>query len=114
MEIKERKVTTFVTGSGRAPYEEWFETLKDKRAQALVLSRIDRVCLGNFGNCKSVGNGVYELRIYYSSGLRIYFGLEGEQVVILLCGGDKGSQRKDIAYAQELWMEYKKDANKKL
>ncbi len=111
MESKERNITIYVAPNGKAPYEEWFESLKDKRAQALVLSRIDRVRLGNFGNCRSIGNGVYELKIYFGPGLRIYFGLQGEEVVVLLCGGDKSSQGKDIAHAQEIWKEIKRDDN---
>ena len=111
IEAKERKVTIFVTSSGKVPYDDWFDSLRDKRAQAIVFNRIDRVRLGNFGNCRSVGGGVYELKIYYGPGLRVYFGLDGEEIVLLLCGGDKSSQKKDIAHAHELWKEHKKHAN---
>ena len=104
-------VLTFVTSNGKVPYEEWFVSIRDMRAQALVLNRIDRVRLGNFGNCRSVGSGVYELKIFYGPGLRIYFGLEGDEIVVLLCGGDKGTQSRDISYAHELLKEFKKDAN---
>jgi putative addiction module killer protein len=63
--------------------------------------------LGNFGDHKSVGQGVYELRIAYSSGYRVYFGMKGKRLVILLVGGDKGTQARDIKKAQQYWEQYK-------
>jgi putative addiction module killer protein len=111
MEPRERKVAIYETSDGKIPYQEWFNALRDKRTKALVLNRIDRVGLGNFGNCRSVGLGVYELKIYHGPGIRVYFGLEGSEVVILLCGGDKSTQSKDISTAHKLWMEYKNNAS---
>lgn len=75
------------------------------------MNRIDRLRLGNFGDCKSVGNGVYELRIRAGPGFRVYFGLERQKLVILLCGGDKSTQKKDIATAIEYWKEHKGHGN---
>ncbi len=69
-------------------------------------ARLNRIRLGNFGDCKSVGGGVEELRIDFGPGYRVYYGREGAVVVILLCGGDKRSQAKDIFRAQEYWREY--------
>ncbi len=83
-------------------YHEWFETLKDKRAKARIDVRIRRVSLGNFGDVKPVGKGVSELRIDYGSGYRVYFIQRGNILVILLCGGDKSTQDKDIQRAYEL------------
>ena len=85
--------------------------LKDNRNKARILNRIDRLRLGNFGDCKSVGGGVYELRIHFGPGFRVYFGLEGKELVILLCGGDKSTQKKDIAAAIEYWKEFKSHGN---
>ena len=114
MDADPRTVKNHVTPEGKAPFEEWIRGIKDKRTVARILQRIDRVRLGNFGDCHSVGDGVYELRVHFGSGFRVYFGMTGIQLVILLCGGDKGSQKKDIAAAQEYWKEYQGNANKRL
>jgi len=70
------------------------------------LTRLDRLKLGNFGDSKALQEGVCELRIHYGSGIRIYYGKVGNRVVLLLCGGDKGSQKRDIAKAKEYWKDY--------
>ncbi len=69
--------------------------------------RLDRVSLGNFGDCRSVGEGVQELRIDYGPGYRVYFGQLGSTIVLLLCGGDKSAQAKDINLAHYYWSEYR-------
>jgi putative addiction module killer protein len=73
---------------------------------AIVRARLNRVRLGNFGDCKPVGEGVEELRIDFGPGYRVYFGREGSQVAILLCGGSKAAQARDIAKARRYWKEY--------
>jgi len=83
-------------------YHEWFETLNDKRAKARIDVRIRRLSLGNFGDVRPVGKGVSELRIDYGPGYRVYFTQHGKILVILLCGGDKSTQDKDIQRAYEL------------
>jgi putative addiction module killer protein len=98
---------------GKSPFLAWLLNLKDIKARATIRARINRLELGNFGDCKSVGNGVLELRISFGPGYRVYLGRDGSTLVVLLCGGDKSSQVKDIAKAKLLWKEYK-DANKKL
>ena len=107
MEVKERKIQTFETNEGKVPFEDWITNLKDKKVRARIFSRIDRLRLGNFGDCRSVGGGVYELRIHFGAGYRVYFGLEGDKIVILLCGGDKKTQKNDIECAQMYWKECK-------
>ena len=106
METRERTLLTFTLPNGKAPFEEWLLSLRDKPTQARILRRIDRLRLGNFGDCESVGEGVFELRIHFGPGYRVYFGLHGAQVVLLLCGGDKSTQARDIASAQRYWKEF--------
>ena len=101
----------YVSSNGKSPFEEWLQSLKDKTSKAKIYQRIDRIRLGNFGDCKSVGAGVYELRIRWGPGLRIYYGLAGTHIILLLCGGDKGSQRKDIRRAHQIWKEFHDNAS---
>ena len=98
----------YSTPQGSVPFEEWFESLKDRSARAHVFARLGRVRLGNLGDAKSVGEGVHELRINVGPGYRVYLGQDGDVLVILLCGGDKRTQRRDIATAKEYWQSYKR------
>ena len=82
--------------------------------QAAVDSRLARVRAGNFGDTKSVGGGVFELRIDLGPGLRVYYGLHGQHVVVLLGGGEKRTQARDIRRAQQLWQQFTKYASEKL
>lgn len=83
-------------------FDGWFTALRDIRAKVQIQARIDRAGLGNFGDCEPVGGGVSEMRIHYGPGYRVYFAQRGVEVVILLAGGDKSSQPKDIKRALEL------------
>jgi putative addiction module killer protein len=83
-------------------FGEWIAELNDRRAAARIAARIDRVRQGNFGDSKSVGGGVSELRIDYGPGYRVYFTRKGQEVVVLLCGGDKSDQQSDINKAKDL------------
>jgi len=91
---------------GSTPFSEWLASLRDVRAVAIVRARLNRIRLGNFGDCRSVGGGVEELRIDFGPGYRIYYGREGALVVILICGGTKRTQARDIVNAQKQWKEY--------
>jgi len=83
-------------------FEKWFTGLRDNDARWRIQARIDRAEFGNTGDVKAVGEGVLEMRIHYGSGYRIYFVQRGNELIILLVGGDKGSQEKDIKKAQQL------------
>ena len=88
-------------------FRSWRTRLKDERTRALIASRLDRLAYGHAGDAAPVGEGISELRIHHGPGYRIYFHRRGNTVVILLCGGDKGSQTKDIKTAKRLldeWM----------
>ena len=85
-----------------ATFADWFAALRDDLAKSRIAARIVRVEAGNFGNCKSVGGGVSELRVDVGPGYRVYFTQRGGELVILLCGGDKASQQRDIAKARTL------------
>ena len=120
METKARRIKSYVLANGKSPFEEWILSLKDKASRARILTRIDRLRFGNFGDCKSVGGGIFELRIQFGPGFRVYFGLVGNEVVLLLGGGDKSTQRRDIDTCKRYWKEFgdgtgeKKKENKKL
>jgi putative addiction module killer protein len=83
-------------------FDDWFAGLRDIRAKVRVQARIDRAGLGNFGDCEPIGEGVSEMRIHYGPGYRVYFVQRGFEVVILLAGGDKSSQAKDVKRALAL------------
>ncbi len=92
--------------NGNIPYDDWMNTLKDQRAKARILIRINRLKLGHEGDWKSVGEGVRELRIPEGKGYRLYYAWDGDIVVVLLCGGDKSTQKRDIELAKSYWRKY--------
>ncbi|NUQ39432.1 MAG: type II toxin-antitoxin system RelE/ParE family toxin [Caldilineales bacterium] len=102
------QILEYRTENGRSPYREWLHSLRDREARARVRVRIDRVALGNFGDWHAVGGGVSELRIQFGPGYRVYFGRQGNTVVILLCGGDKSTQTQDIELAKAYWADYQR------
>ncbi|ATH78274.1 type II toxin-antitoxin system RelE/ParE family toxin [Vreelandella hamiltonii] len=83
-------------------YSDWFDKLRDARARAKILARLRWAELGNFGDCEPLGEGVSELRVHYGPGYRVYFVQRGYELIILLAGGDKSSQAKDIDIAKQL------------
>jgi putative addiction module killer protein len=97
----------YLAGDGTSPFEEWFSGL-DVAAGAKVSVALARIGLGNLSNVKPVGEGVLEYRIDWGPGYRVYFGRDGEVLVILLTGGTKQRQQRDIGTAQALWADYKR------
>ena len=101
-EAKERRIIMLQLANGKVPFEQWHDQL-DSLLQRAVDARLTRLASGSFGDHKAVGAGVYELRIPKGPGLRVYYGLKGDELVVLLGGGDKNSQRRDITKAKTLW-----------
>ena len=102
-----REIELYITAEGKIPFSDWLDSLKDKRAKAEVSRRLERVTVGNFGDHKSVGDDVYEMRITYGPGYRIYYADMENKIVLLLCAGDKSTQGSDIKKAKEYWEDYK-------
>jgi putative addiction module killer protein len=101
------EILEYLDASGDDPYRDWFESL-NAQAAAKVTVALTRIELGNLSNVKGVGAGVQEFRIDFGPGYRVYFGKDGDKLVILLAGGTKSRQQKDIATAQKRWADYKK------
>jgi putative addiction module killer protein len=95
--------------SGKEPAKEWIDSMKDKMGKAKIFTRISRAENGNLGDHSSVGDGVFELRIDFGPGYRVYYALEGSDFIILLVAGDKSSQAKDISKSKEFWASHKND-----
>ena len=93
--------------NGREPLTEWLKSLRDQRTRKRIQNRIARIESGNLGDYKSVGDGVFELRLQFGPGYRVYFGEVDNTIILLLCGGDKSSQDRDIERAKVYWQEYK-------
>lgn len=111
MKPKSIEVLEYITRDGKCPFAVWLKSLKDIKARAVIRVRLNRIILGNLGDCKSIGQGVSELRIDFGPGYRIYFGQEGDRLVILLCGGAKRSQKNDIKQAIDFWADYLRRKN---
>jgi putative addiction module killer protein len=106
--IRSREIRLFKTVNGRTPFTEWVENLAFS-VQKIILKRVKRVALGNFGDAKPLGDAIYELRIDSGPGYRVYYGLDGKTIVLLLSGGDKSTQAKDIKQAKEYWNDYQEN-----
>ncbi len=105
MEVIPQDIRNYATPDGREPYEEWVNSCRNRKTRAIIRERVNRLHLGNFGDYKRLTADLYELRIHYGPGYRVYFGMVGRVIVILLCGGSKKTQRRDIQKAKEYWEE---------
>ena len=105
--VHQRRLQIYRTPNGRIPFSEWLESIQDQRTQSRIQARLDRLETGNFGDCHAVGAGVFELRLHFGAGYRIYFGEIDNTIVLLLCAGDKSSQTRDIERAKDYWLQYK-------
>ena len=105
--VQPRTLQIYQTQNGRKPFIQWLESIQDLGTQSRIDRRLERLANGNFGDCRSIGDGVFELRIHFGPGYRIYFGELDDTIVLLLCGGDKSSQERDIRRAKTYWLQYK-------
>jgi putative addiction module killer protein len=102
-----KELRTYRAKSGKTPFTDWLSSLKDIIGRAQINNRLNRVALGNYGDCDSVGDGVYELRIHYGPGYRIYFSEQSDTILLLLVGGNKRTQKRDIKIAKQYWAEFR-------
>lgn len=106
METTKKELVLYQTQAGVVPFEYWLNSLRNIQARAAIRKRLNRVRLGNLGDSKRVGRNIFELRIDIGPGYRIYFEKQNDTIVVLLCGGDKSSQSKDIQQAQKYWIDF--------
>jgi putative addiction module killer protein len=105
-EVQPKRIAMYTHLTGRVPFEDWLHALRDVNARARIRVRIDRLSLGNAGDARALGDGVWELRIDYGPGYRVYYAQSGRDILLLLCGGDKTTQVRDIVLAKTYWEEY--------
>lgn len=101
-----KTISVYRDEAGHEPFTDWLQKLRDQQGRKRIQARILRLEHGNYGDYRAVGEGVLELRLFFGPGYHVYFGEQGGNLVILLCGGDKDSQPKDIALAKAYWKEY--------
>jgi putative addiction module killer protein len=106
MDIHPYIIQNYLREDETCPFEDWLKNLRDQQARAKIKARLRRVTLGNFGDYKPVGESVYELRLHIGPGYRIYFAQIEGTIILLLCGGDKSSQTKDIYLAKRYRIDY--------
>lgn len=111
--MQQYKISIYTTDDGKIPFLDWLNSIKDIKIQRRIKLRIDRLIDGNFGDTKSVGDKLYELRLFFGAGYRVYYTIEDNVLVILFTGGDKSTQTKDIEKAKVYLKDYKGDNNAK-
>jgi putative addiction module killer protein len=106
------EIRHYLAASGKNVFKEWLDSLRDVKAEARIAARIARLAAGNFGDCRPLKDGVWELRIDRGPGYRVYYAMVGRMCLLLLCGGDKRKQSRDIHRAVEYWNDYKRRTEK--
>ena len=104
-----KTVIVYRSPAGNELFTDWLNSLRDPTTRRRIFKRLLRLEQGHYGDAKPVGSGVIELRFFFGAGYRVYFGEDGDTIVVLLCGGDKSSQGRDIERAQAYWKEYQPD-----
>jgi len=102
------EIRHYLTASSRDPYQQWLNKLRDLKGRVVIQRRIDRLKGGNFGDHKFCQEGVWELKIDFGPGYRVYYAQEGETLVLLLCGGSKSTQTADVKEAVRYWRDYQR------
>jgi len=93
---------------GNSPYADWLKSLRDIKARARIIMQVDRIELGLFSDSRPIGEGLSEVRIHYGPGYRVYYGKAGKHIYLLLCGGDKLTQDRDIKRAKAYWQDHRR------
>lgn len=107
----EQQLILYETSEGKIPFQQWLDNLRDHKAVSMIRAKLNKVRQGHFGDCKHLTDGVWEFRIHYAKGYRIYFAKYRRNYVLLLWGGIKKTQRKDIYYAVNFWKMCKEEIN---
>lgn len=105
-EVTQKELIIYQDENGNEPFTDWLNKLRDQKGRRRILTRLRRLEQGNYGDCEPVGEGVSELRMFFGSGYRVYFGEDANNIILIICGGDKGGQSKDIKFAKACWKEY--------
>ena len=105
-----KNIIIYEQANGKKPYTQWLNSLRDPATRRRIIRRLLKLQHGHYGDFKAVGDGVLEMRFFFGSGYRVYFAEEGDTIVVLLCGGDKDSQPRDIELAKQYWQEYQTNA----
>lgn len=105
-----KEVRLFQTRSGREPFAEWIESLNDYKTIRRIQKRLLKLEEGHYGDTRALGDGLFELKFFFGPGYRVYFGEDGDSIVVLLAGGDKGSQQRDIERVRIYWKEHQSNA----
>lgn len=108
--VKPKTLMVYQDADGNEPFTNWLNGLRDVKGRRRISVWLRRLEQGNYGDCQPIGEGVLELRMFFGPGYRVYFGEEGDTIVLLLCGGDKSSQKKDIETAKKYWREHLSNA----
>ncbi len=103
---RKKEIIFYQDENGNEPVNKWINNLQDPTTRRRIFQRIFRMQSGNYGDYKSLKDGIFELRLKFGAGYRIYFGEDGETIVVLLCGGDKSTQKQDIETAKFYWEKY--------
>ncbi len=108
--VEPKQIVFYADEDGSEPFQVWLDELRDTQGRRRIIKRLFRIQQGNYGDVEPIGEGLSELRLFFGPGYRVYFGEDSGNIVVILCGGDKGSQDRDIENAKAYWQEYQTNA----